>query len=119
MVNIMAAKISVRIWLSYDLGIRGDYEGLYKWLDEHKAVETGNSCASFIMEFSSIDDNIIKKELIDSLKNVDTKNARIYVIRKSQTGDSISTRGGFLFGGRKSSPWEGYAGRKSEDDADV
>lgn len=27
------------IWISYDLGVQGDYEGLYGWLDTHKARE--------------------------------------------------------------------------------
>lgn len=113
------ARISIRIWISYDLGIRGDYEGLYKWLDEHKAVETGNSCASFVMNFSSNDDDVVKKELLESLNEVDTRNARIYVIRKSMFDGKVGTRGGFLIGGRKSNPWEGYAGRTSEDENEL
>lgn len=111
--------INIRIWISYDLGIRGDYEGLYKWLDMHNAVETGNSCASFVMKFSSNDDSIVKKELLESLKEVDTKNARIYFIRKSVLDDKTGTRGGFLIGGRKSNPWEGYAGKSSEDENEL
>ena len=111
--------INIRIWISYDLGIRGDYEGLYKWLDERKAVETGNSCASFVMKFSSNEDSTVKKELLESLKDVDTRNARLYFIRKSMIEDKLSTRGGFLIGGRKSNPWEGYAGRKSDDENEV
>ena len=40
------------IWLSYDLGIRGDYESLYSWLDDHEAKECGDSVAflSFLYE---------------------------------------------------------------------
>ena len=33
------------IWLSYDLGIGGDYESLYSWLDNHEAKECGDSVA--------------------------------------------------------------------------
>ena len=29
------------IWISYDLGVRGDYENLYSWLDTHGAKECG------------------------------------------------------------------------------
>lgn len=109
----------IRIWISYDLGIRGDYEGLYKWLDEHEAVETGNSCASFAMKFSNNDDSTIKKELLESLKEVDTQNTRIYFIRKSLKDGQLNTRGSFLIGGRKSNPWEGYAGRTTEDENEL
>ena len=31
------------IWISYDLGVRGDYEGLYAWLDSHGAKECGDT----------------------------------------------------------------------------
>jgi len=31
------------IWISYDLGLQGDYPGLYRWLDLHKAKECVNS----------------------------------------------------------------------------
>lgn len=33
------------IWLSYDLGVNGDYEGMYAWLDNHGAKECGGSVA--------------------------------------------------------------------------
>ncbi|MHB9292468.1 hypothetical protein Holit_01566 [Hollandina sp. SP2] len=39
--------MSTRVWLSYDLGIKGDYANLYIWLDEHKALECGDSIATF------------------------------------------------------------------------
>ena len=35
------------IWLSYDLGIQGDYESLYQWLDSQGAIERGDSVAFF------------------------------------------------------------------------
>ena len=35
------------VWMSYNLGVTGDYEGLYAWLDEHNAKECGNSVAWF------------------------------------------------------------------------
>jgi hypothetical protein len=34
------------MWMSYDLGVKGDYEGLYAWLDDHEAKECGNSVAA-------------------------------------------------------------------------
>ena len=33
------------IWISYDFGVRGDYEGIYTWLDDHGAIECGDSIA--------------------------------------------------------------------------
>ena len=57
--------MSIRVWLSYDLGIKGDYAALYIWLDEHKALECGDSIATFFW------DNIpnIKESIKESLKN--------------------------------------------------
>jgi hypothetical protein len=40
-----------RIWLSFDLGIKGDYQSLYKWLDARKARECGDSVAYFTFEY--------------------------------------------------------------------
>lgn len=43
----MLLEVSVKtvVWLSYDLGAKGDYDGLYSWLDNHKAKECGDSIA--------------------------------------------------------------------------
>ena len=35
------------IWMSYDLSMMGDYEGVYSWLDDHDARECGDSAAYF------------------------------------------------------------------------
>lgn len=37
----------MRIWLSFDLGVSGDYEGMYAWLDDKRAKECGSSVASY------------------------------------------------------------------------
>ena len=109
----------LRIWLSYDLGIRGDYEGLYKWLDEHDAVETGNSCASFLFDFKDNNDDTIKKTLLREWRCFETnKNTRMYVIRKSIMNGKELMRGGFLIGARRGNPWEGYADKESDDDSE-
>ena len=42
------------IWLSYDLGVRGDYEGLYAWLDKHQAKECGDNIAYFVYGYTGI-----------------------------------------------------------------
>jgi hypothetical protein len=31
------SSIKSAIWVSYDLGVQGDYPGIYSWLDEHQA----------------------------------------------------------------------------------
>jgi hypothetical protein len=36
-----------RYWLSFDLGLQGDYDNLYAWLDKQGAQECGDSVATF------------------------------------------------------------------------
>jgi len=67
------------VWLSYDLHSGGDYEGLYAWLDNHKAVECGFSVARFLFSFESE----IKEELAADLKKnvqLDPKKDRVYFV---------------------------------------
>jgi hypothetical protein len=102
---------SEAIWLSYDLGIRGDYESLYAWLDQHDAKECGDSLAFFKYEYT----HDLKTELkLDLEKAIDTKTKkiRIYIIW-TQEGKQ---KGGFLFGGRKASPWFGHSSIETQDD---
>ena len=92
------------IWISYDLGIGGDYDGLYRWLANHEAVECGDGLAFFnysVEDMSDLPDEL-KKEIEVNVR-VDNK-TRIYCIRKVE--DKI--KGSFLFGSRKGNPWEGY-----------
>jgi len=92
-------------WMSFDLGIRGDYENLYRWLDTYKARECGNNLAVFKFQAS---DDYIEAITIDLKENVDFKdNDRIYLIYKDDSEDLI--KGKFIIGKRKPSPWEGYA----------
>lgn len=94
------------VWISYDLGIKGDYQGLYSWLDDHNAIECGNSIA-----FIQYD---VKKDLIKELtkeleSHVDFKAGdRVYIIRREIDGAKNLIRGSFIKGKRKSKPWEGY-----------
>ncbi len=95
------------IWLSYDLGIKGDYPGLYQWLDTHKAKECGNSVAYFKYSYHS--------KLVEELKNdlkqkINFSNGdRIYIIFNKIIDGETKTVGKFIIGNRKASPWEGYA----------
>jgi hypothetical protein len=84
-----------RVWLSYDLGLRGDYESLYEWLDEKGAEECGDSIATFITDRS-------RDQLRDSLAEIlsESPKARIYIV-------SMAGGGKFIFGRRKAAPWTG------------
>lgn len=100
------------VWLSYDLGVKGDYEGLYAYLDDHEAEECGDSLAYFKFSVKK-EDKIIEELKIDLSKNVAfSKRDRIYVIWR--VGERI--KGRFLFGNRKSSPWVGYGKSKTSVD---
>ncbi len=93
------------IWISYDLGVRGDYEGLYTWLDEHSATECGDSIAFFEYEHRGALDESLTREI---RKAIDvTKQTRVYLIYRDQKSDKM--RGKFIIGRRKAAPWSGYA----------
>lgn len=92
-------------WISYDLGLKRDYSGLYTWLDTVKAKECGDSIAFFTKEYKGDLIEAIKKDILKYAKL--NKTDRIYLIYlENQTG---KVKGNFLFGGRKRAPWEGYA----------
>ncbi|HTV31965.1 MAG TPA: hypothetical protein VME69_02525 [Methylocella sp.] len=98
------------IWISYDLGVSGDYEGLYSWLDSRKAKECGDSLAVISYTF--------KKDLLAELKAEISKNlkiskrTRIYVIHTDHA--TKKSKGKFIFGGRRVAPWSGYATSESD-----
>lgn len=93
------------LWISYDLGVSGDYEGLYAWLASHNAEECGDSLAYLpSYEFEGDIEETLRKDLAKAVTF--GKRARIYVIFKKSTG---SPKGKFLYGGRRQAPWHGYA----------
>ena len=104
------AKIEKAIWLSYDLGIGGDYPGLYKWLDNHKAVECGNSVAYFDYTVDERKLDELPQIIYEDIKGVvDLRPGdRLYLIRREVTPSVTKVRGSFICGKRKSNPWEGY-----------
>ena len=107
-----------RVWLSYDLGIGGDYESLYSFLDSHDALECGNSVATFQFPIDKDDDSLLFSTITSDLTKYITpdKRTRIYLIRRVHTDSGDRIKGSFIFGGRKASPWEGASMKKSEDD---
>lgn len=107
-------SIKKAFWLSYDLGIKGDYTGLYTFLDSVDAKECGDSIAFFQKDYGNDFLDILTKELGRYVKIAKTD--RIYVVY-IETSTS-KTKGKFLFGARKRAPWEGYAmqGSSTEED---
>lgn len=108
-----AAHMSLStIWISFDLGIRGDYEGLYAWLDQHNAKECSDSLALVSYEHSGSMLDALKEDLGNA---VDTnKRTRMYVIYRDDKTKKM--KGHFLFGGRRAPPWTGTWGARQEED---
>jgi hypothetical protein len=90
------ANDSKRIWICFDLGLRGEYTELYAWLDQQHATECGDNVATFRSQKNR--DQIAKElETILDLK----RNPRVYVIEHHVGGR-------FVLGKRKVAPWTGY-----------
>ena len=95
-----------RYWVSFDLGLMGDYSQFYQWLDSIHAEECGPGLATFTTSKT-------RDELEAELQGVrvNSPRARFYVISKNHDGNLV---GKFLAGGRKAAPWSGYAERSSD-----
>jgi hypothetical protein len=91
------------IWVSFDLGIRGDYEGMYGFLDTHQAKECGDGVAVLQYDFEGDLAGKLKEDLAQSVKL--DKRSRIYVVFPGENG---KYKGRFIVGGRKPPPWAGY-----------
>ncbi len=106
--------MNTTIWLSYDLGVKGDYPSLYSWLDNHNAVECGDNVAVFKYEASDEDKlpEILKHDLESNVAF--GQSDRIYIIWKNKQG---LNKGRFIVGKRKASPWQGYGESEVEDDS--
>jgi hypothetical protein len=98
----------VHVVLSYDLGLKGDYNGLYIWLDKKGAIECGSNLAALALhvEYTDFENvyNVLKLEIASSFKIEVTD--RLYMIMKDSTDNMM--KGRFLFGLRRRAPWEGY-----------
>ncbi|PYK61911.1 MAG: hypothetical protein DME43_01430 [Verrucomicrobia bacterium] len=92
------------IWLSFDLGVKGDYESLYKWLDARNAFECGDSIAFLDFEYETNIVTEVSNSLHSSIK-MDPAN-RFYLIAKGPDDKDITGR--FIIGARKAPPWTGY-----------
>ena len=93
------------VWISFDLGLKGDYKGLYTFLDNHKAVECGQGLAFLNYNADTFGDNILSAIKADLEKVITLlPSERVYIIWKE--GSKI--KGEFINGSRRQSPWEGY-----------
>ena len=90
-------KQPLRFWLAFDLGLRGNYEELYGWLDNLGAKE----CCENVATFRSAKTREQILEEVSSILGSD-RNARVYLINMRQGGK-------FVLGKRKASPWTGYS----------
>ena len=92
------------VWLSFDLGIRGDFEGVYTFLDSNGAKECGSGLAVFDYEY----DGDLVTSLTAALRRHVTfdKRSRVYLIYRADDG---KLNGRFLVGKRKGAPWVGHA----------
>lgn len=115
------AKNKKGIWLSYDMGLKGDFTSLFTWLDNKQALECGNGLAFFRYDYDKSklsDTHELIEQISKEIKQAITlsKSDRMYIIWKDDHTNKI--KGEFINGGRKQAPWEGY-GNLSETETDV
>ena len=106
------------IWLTYDFGLKGNYAALFTFLDNHKAIECGNGSAYFMYENEKgLNTDDLIEELKQELEEIiaPSSSDRIYVIWK----DDNKVKGRFLFGSRKTPPWNGYSTEISKNKEEV
>ena len=95
--------IKKAIWLTYDLGVGGDYKNLYAWLDDHGAVDCGNNFAFLRLPYERgiSDEDFMEQVLADIRESVSlAPGNRIYVVRTSDDGNGVKAKGSFLYGKR-------------------
>ena len=72
------------IWISYDFGLKGDYMGLYTWLDNHNALECGNGLAYCNYDTSELSATTASGDLIKHI----TKDLKAHIkLPHPATGD--------------------------------
>ena len=102
-------------WLSYDLGLKGDYNSLYIWLDKANAKECGDNFSVFKYNVQTNNPKEeIKKDLESSIKF--NKGDRVYLIWRDDLKNV--NYGVFIIGNRKPSPWEGFYSPELEQSVD-
>jgi hypothetical protein len=105
------------IYLTYDLGIGGDYNALFTWLDKHGAKECGESTALIKFQLPE------KLSPEDAVKNEMEKEValrpgdRVYLLYRDKATHALT--GKFIFGKRKAATWAGYALAEADSNVDV
>lgn len=110
-------KINKTFWLHFDLDFRGDYENLYRWLDEQGAEDCGDNMALLKIMMDSDDKNYSNffKNSLEQAGFKPSPKDRIYLIWKEDN----KMKGIFLFGERKKTPqWAGYSKKNVEVDSE-
>jgi hypothetical protein len=94
--------------------VRGDFEGMYEFLDAHAAKECGGSMGAFSYEYKKD----LLAELTKDLKGAVSfdKRSRVYVIFPGPKGEHV---GRFIVGRRKAPPWAGFGPSQGDDEEDV
>jgi hypothetical protein len=100
-----------RMWLTYDLGLRGDYESLYAWLDTQNAKECGDNAAFLVFSYKRDFIKELKKSLFEAFEG--DNRTRIYLVYRSEEKDKPI--GVWLKGNRKSPPWTGFGMQKRKE----
>lgn len=109
------------IWLSFDFGLKGNYNALFTFLDNHGAKDCGNNLAHLELDNPS---DATPEKMIENLKSelgeivLPSPNDRIYAIWRDDADGSTKVKGRFLFGKRKSPPWNGYGARNDNQSSD-
>jgi hypothetical protein len=102
------------IWLAFDLGVSGDYENLYRWLDARQAKECGDNIAYFQFEYEKQILDELTASLQSSVKM--TASSRFYLL--GQWAADKKLRGRFIIGHRKPPPWSGFGPPKEAAQSD-
>jgi hypothetical protein len=93
------------VWVSFDLGVKGDYEGMYAWLDAHGAKECADSVACFWYDHAS-------KDLLQDMKEDLSKSVELDNYRDVRG----EMKGSFILGRRRNAPWVGVAATGEQDE---
>lgn len=96
------------VWVSFDLGVKGDYEGMYRWLDQFDAKECGDTIACLWYEHPGDLLQDLKRDIAAAVEM--TPKGRVYVIRLVEG----RMKGSFIYGRRRNAPWSGFAEREED-----
>ncbi len=100
------------VWITFDLGVHGDYKGLYAWLDAHEANGCGESVAVLTYRCEGSIPDRIREELRKRI-GIDDQTS-VYVIYRDPTTNE--NRGAFIFGERKAPVWNGCSSSRPNAD---